>query len=204
MYFLYFQCLKFSSITEESLGLSMGVTFFSPPWQDGQARGWVEKTQIQTSLHFLNYPRSLTCLLFVLHRSWQVRIGMRWCTMGSAPRVGSAQACGQLSISLCSPYLETVSFLRCSSLCSLPAQSGIWGGEGGTEGKGRWWLHSDGEGGGGCWWRWWWCGGDGEEGGDGGRTGVGQWWGEDMALYTKKKPDIAPYMKIPDLKEFVH
>ena len=41
--------------------------------------------------------------------------------MGSVPRVELAQACGQLSISLCSPCLETVSFLRYSSSCCLPA-----------------------------------------------------------------------------------
>lgn len=37
---------------------------------------------------------------------------MKLCTMGFAPRVELAQACGQLSISLCSPCLETVSFFK--------------------------------------------------------------------------------------------
>ena len=78
--------------------------------------------------HFLIQPRSLISLLCLLCRSWRVRTGMRWCTTGSAPRAGSARACGLLSTSLCSPCLETVSFLKCCSV--LPAWTSMWGGGG--------------------------------------------------------------------------
>lgn len=63
--------------------------------------------------------------------------------MGSAPRGASAQECGQPSTSLCSPCLETVSFLRWSSHAARLSWP-VWE-EGGGGGR-QWWQSLGGQG----------------------------------------------------------
>ena len=55
---------------------------------------------------------------YVLSRFWREKTGMRWCTMGSAPREEWSQECGPPYTSLYSHSLVTVSFL--SQKTTLP------------------------------------------------------------------------------------
>lgn len=80
-------------------------------WQESELCMWKSYIVMNLQMIYMYILSECWGVWYALSRSWQEKTGMRWCTMGSAPREEWSQECGPPYTSLCSHSLVTVSFL---------------------------------------------------------------------------------------------